>query len=72
VFPRYLTDWKSRIHKMFDMNPKEEKFSIVILDAQGNLEGRFPGEDKYVDAVQLLERLLGQPTGTSMLALGRF
>jgi hypothetical protein len=58
VFPRYLTDWQSRIHKMFAVNPREKKLSIVILDSQGNLKGRFPGEDNYKDAVRLLERLL--------------
>jgi glutathione peroxidase-family protein len=58
VFPRYLTDWKSFIHRMFDMDPKEENFSIVILDPRGNLVGRFPGEERYDEAIQRLETLL--------------
>lgn len=58
VFPRYLTDWKSDIHRMFDMDPKEEKFSIAILAPRGNLVGRFPGEERYDEAIQRLETLL--------------
>lgn len=58
VFPRYLTDWKLSIHRMFDMDPLEAKFSIAILDQQGNLKGSFPGEEKYDEAIQLLDTLL--------------
>jgi len=58
VFPRYLTDWKSSLHDIFGMDPKEEKFSIVLLDPKGNPAGRFPGEESYDAAIQRLEALL--------------
>lgn len=58
VFPRYLTDWKLTIHEMFEMDPMEEKFSIAILDRKGILKGHFPGEEKYEEAIQLLDSLL--------------
>lgn len=58
IFPIYLTDWKLSIHQMFEMDPMEEKFSIAILDRQGILKGHFPGEEKYEEAIQLLDSLL--------------
>ncbi|HLP57354.1 MAG TPA: hypothetical protein VK186_00925 [Candidatus Deferrimicrobium sp.] len=57
-FSRYLTDWGLAIHKQFDINPNEAKFSIAILDQAGILKGHFPGEENYDNAVQLLETLL--------------
>lgn len=58
VFPRYLTDWTSAFHEMFGMDPKEEKFSIVLLDPKGVPAGRFPGEASYEAAIRRLEVLL--------------
>lgn len=67
IFPRYLTDWKLSIHEMFDMDPMEEKFSIAILDRQGILKGHFPGEEKYEEAIQLLDSLLESVMQVSQL-----
>jgi hypothetical protein len=58
IFSRYLADWGLSIHKLFAVNPNEEKFSIAILDQDGVLKGHFPGEENYDKAVQLLEMLL--------------
>lgn len=58
ILTRYLTDWDLKIHRMFHIDPREEKFSIVVIAKDGQLKGHFPGETHYQDAVKMVEDLI--------------